>query len=368
MEYRPSLDAFKYAFAPTEIKDRWNDLESYVYVLSKRVTLDEMDPNAEPVQIFKVGTSTLSGNIQRLISARTYLLSFKLWRVYLFEKFQLPGQRKGADSATYAYKAEQQLHDAIEAKFAPEKARVNFPGSIEGFESKSEWFIVPPGKEQSFLKFLDTTVFKEVGTPPVYGSAFTATKRTRINIKPNARGVGFTRISTATPDKKKTFRKSESVLARSDRAHRAAAVMALRARERKKKDAAARTRLRRTKPFWSKVFLGKTFRDPELGDGELVFSELRQLRSLADFAAAAQLVVLYEKAGRRTRASSNESEGYLTINEALDVLGPDVVEKHAASHAWYRRLNGYDETINYAAEVAGGGAWRPDDAWLAVIF
>ena len=99
-----------------------------------------------------------------------------------------------------------------------------------------------------------------------------------------------------------------------------------------------------------------------------MFSELRQLRSLADFAAAAQLVVLYEKAGRRTRASSNESEGYLTVNEALDVLGPDVVEKHAASHAWYRRLNGYDETINYAAEVAGGGAWSPDDAWLAVIF
>ena len=60
------------------IKDRWNDLESYVTVLSKRVTLDEMDHDAEPVQIFKVGTSTLSGNIQRLISARTYLLSFKL--------------------------------------------------------------------------------------------------------------------------------------------------------------------------------------------------------------------------------------------------------------------------------------------------
>ena len=89
MEYRPSLDAFKYAFAPTEIKDRWNDLESYVYVLSKRVTLDEMDPDAEPVQIFKVGTSTLSGNIQRLISARTYLLSFKLWRVYIFSSYSL---------------------------------------------------------------------------------------------------------------------------------------------------------------------------------------------------------------------------------------------------------------------------------------
>jgi len=74
-------------------------------------------------------------------------------------------------------------------------------------------------------------------------------------------------------------------------------------------------------------------------------------------------VVLYEKAGRRTRASSNESEGYLTINEALDALGPNAVQKHADSHAWYRRLNGFDEEIDYTAEaakVAGKGvAWSP---------
>ena len=58
------------------------------------------------------------------------------------------------------------------------------------------------------------------------------------------------------------------MLARSD-----AAVMALRKGEKEKK------KLRETKPSWSKVFIGKTFRDPELGDGELVLSELRQWRT-----------------------------------------------------------------------------------------
>ena len=36
MEYKPFLDAFKYSLAPTELQDRWNELDSYVYVISKR--------------------------------------------------------------------------------------------------------------------------------------------------------------------------------------------------------------------------------------------------------------------------------------------------------------------------------------------
>ena len=39
MEYRPFLDAFKYSLAPTELQDRWNELDSYVYVISKTVFL-----------------------------------------------------------------------------------------------------------------------------------------------------------------------------------------------------------------------------------------------------------------------------------------------------------------------------------------
>ena len=36
MEYRPYLDAFKYSLAPTELQDRWNELDSYVYVIPNR--------------------------------------------------------------------------------------------------------------------------------------------------------------------------------------------------------------------------------------------------------------------------------------------------------------------------------------------
>ena len=60
MEYKPFLDAFKYSLAPTELQERWNELDSYVYVISKTVFLDEIK-NQQPTQIFKIGTSTLSG-------------------------------------------------------------------------------------------------------------------------------------------------------------------------------------------------------------------------------------------------------------------------------------------------------------------
>ena len=74
MEYKPFLDAFKYSLvAPTELQDRWNELDSCVYVISKTVFLDEMK-NQQPTQIFKIGTSTLSGQIQ--MNARSFLIQF----------------------------------------------------------------------------------------------------------------------------------------------------------------------------------------------------------------------------------------------------------------------------------------------------
>ena len=195
MEYIPSRDEFKHALHPTELKDRWNEIESYVYVISKRTRLHEMEPNDPPVNIFKIGVSTLRGKIQRMMDMRTFLISFKVHRLYLYERFQLAGDKKRReDSATYAYKAEQQLHNAVEHHFKPEKVRVSFPGSIAGQESFSEWFIVED--EDEFLQFLDKTVYLDVGVPPMYGSAFTATTRRKIPLRPNARGVGFSRIDT----------------------------------------------------------------------------------------------------------------------------------------------------------------------------
>ena len=62
---------------------------------------------------------------------------------------------------------------------------------------------------------------------------------------------GLERVGTTEPKKKKVFRRSESALAWSDRAYRAAAVMALRAQKQKKKDKEDRAELKKTKPNWS---------------------------------------------------------------------------------------------------------------------
>ena len=182
MQYEPSRDAFKYALNPTELKDDWNKIESYVYVISKKLFLDERRGEDDAQEMFKIGISTVRGKSQRLMDARTYLIQFFVHRIYLFERFQLPGEKKSIDSATYAFKAERHLHKAVEQKYKPRKVRVNFPGSTPGFESNSEWFIIPPDKRADFLRFLDQTVYKDVGVPPMYGSKFTASERCGINL------------------------------------------------------------------------------------------------------------------------------------------------------------------------------------------
>ena len=63
MEYKPFLDAFKYSLAPTELQDRWNELDSYVYVISKTVFLDE-NKNQQPTQIFKKALRRLEGRFR----------------------------------------------------------------------------------------------------------------------------------------------------------------------------------------------------------------------------------------------------------------------------------------------------------------
>ena len=78
-----------------------------------------------------------------------FIHNFNVRRIFLFERFELPGR----------------MHDAIEAKFAPMTSE-----SMEGFESTSEWFIVPS------IRTVASTAQQ------------TENRRTRINIKPNAPG------------------------------------------------------------------------------------------------------------------------------------------------------------------------------------
>ena len=73
-----------------------------------------------------------------------FIHNFNVRRIFLFERFELPGR----------------MHDAIEAKFAPMTSE-----SLEGFESTSECIIVP-----------------SVWTVGIYGSEASTSSRTLLQL------------------------------------------------------------------------------------------------------------------------------------------------------------------------------------------
>ena len=72
MEYRPFLDAFKYSLAPTELQDRWNELNSYVYVISNRW---DQKPATDNVRHL---------DPQWADSDERTIVSYSIYRIYLF--------------------------------------------------------------------------------------------------------------------------------------------------------------------------------------------------------------------------------------------------------------------------------------------
>ena len=72
MQYKPFLDAFKYSLAPTELQDRWNELDSYVYVISSRwdqKPATDKDRHLDP---------------QWADSDERTIVSYSIYRIYLF--------------------------------------------------------------------------------------------------------------------------------------------------------------------------------------------------------------------------------------------------------------------------------------------
>ena len=79
----------------------------------------------EPAAMVEENFLTFSKIFQRPCSKppTDFIHNFNVRRIFLFERFEMPGR----------------MHDAIEAKLVlPKKSE-----SMEGFESTSEWFIVP---------------------------------------------------------------------------------------------------------------------------------------------------------------------------------------------------------------------------------
>ena len=245
-------DHFKYSLNPPELAKEWGNIDSYIYVIEKEFKVDEMS-DAPPLHLVKIGMSRHSRGPARLLDARTYLISFLVHRIYLFEQYDFDG-RKHAGGDTYARLAEQALHAFVEEHYAPTKMRVEFPGST--FEdSVSEWFVVEPSKRKQFLEFLDKKAYYDVLVPPLHGTAFTKTSSKKIKMHPQSRGVGF-KFVDGTIAKTSTFRKSvDDKYARTKRARLAADRMALKGREKKKMKADARAKHKKTKGFWEDVFV-----------------------------------------------------------------------------------------------------------------
>merc|ERR1711990_232920 len=83
---------------------------------------------------------------QRLLSFRTSLISFKVHRVYLFEKSDFDEGKQEAFGLN-AYNAEQLLHGMVDDKFKPKQVRIKFSNG-----QNTEWWNI---KDNQMAKFLD---------------------------------------------------------------------------------------------------------------------------------------------------------------------------------------------------------------------
>ena len=148
----------------------------------------------------------------RLLEARTMLLSFKVYRLYLYVEKDF---MKGTITDAYANDAEVSLQSWVLDHFKFPIARMEFPGSVPGRPSFSEWFDIPKPKVDDFLRGIDNYLYNKVVPPPMWGTRFTATTATKITIpRQVAPGVGVYYLGE-DPKKKETFRKSKSKYARS---------------------------------------------------------------------------------------------------------------------------------------------------------
>jgi hypothetical protein len=238
---------------------------------------------------------------------------------------------------------------------------MEFPGSVPGRPSLSEWFDVPKNKVDEFLKGIDQYLYNQVVPAPMWGTKFTATTATKINMpRQVAAGVGVYYLGP-NPKKRETFRKSSSKYARSLASEKALVLAKKRDAERKKQLAADKKDAQGSVAFWKGVFVGKTFKDEDLGPHQYKFVDvLKNVRDVFqdDYNDKArkipsQMAVVYEPVppSRRTRTWNQEridaESGTLSIHESLIAL--KLQNKYKKQFDYYVRLNGYSSTIDYAA-------------------
>ena len=150
----------------------------------------------------------------------------------------------------------------------------------------------------------------------MWGTKFTATSATKITApRQVAPGVGVYYLGK-DPKKRGTFRKSKSKHARSLASEKALVLSKKRDAERKKQLAADKKDAKGSVSFWEGVFVGKTFKDRDLGPHTYKFVDvLDDVRTVFqdDYKDKArkiptQMAVVYEPVppSRRTRTWNQE--------------------------------------------------------------
>ena len=256
---------FARAMKPSDIRaetKNWTKLESYVYVISKRMSVKADDGDA--INLVKVGMSNLTTKEKtgkgyaRLLSFRTSLLSFLVHRIYLFDDSDIdPSQDPDQPFGLNAYLAEQLLHFQIDDKF-PQAKRIKFANGLP-----SEWFHVPDKHMPAFTKFLDTKVQLDSPIAPAYGTAFSRDSFKRIQFPQRKQGVGV-EIVGGRAQRRKVYRITQNRYARNARVRNTQIEIEYKKNEAKELNAKERKALAKSVEFWEKVLVGKTFTDKKM--------------------------------------------------------------------------------------------------------
>ena len=348
-------ETFARALKPNSIKTEtknWNTLEGYVYIISKR--MPETDGDA-PLNCVKIGMSNITTRgrfekgFQRLLSFRTSLISFKVHRVYLFEKSDFDEGKQEAFGLN-AYNAEQLLHGMVDDKFKPKQVRIKFSNG-----QNTEWWNIKDNQMTKFLDFCDKKVQLDTAIPPIFGTAFSKTSTKKINFSQREKIVGIQVDEEGVPEKKKKYRKTNNQFARNLRVRRTGAAIVAQKKQEKEMKQKSKRELEKTVPFWTDVLVGKKFVDKKthpddkgLWRGKKVivdiFKEARQ-----------QILVSFEPdIAKRTKDKAKDDDldnasGYLTINETL-LYFPDLQKKYQDSYEYYAKKNKFEDEVDYTEE------------------
>ena len=322
--YSASSEQIMNAIQPIEIKDLWNKIHSYIYVISKFMPIKDSE---KPQTLYKVGISRTRRDGNRLGGdAKTFLINFKVHRIYLYEYYQLEKGKKDTDY-TYAEFVEGKLRQELAKKFT----RVMFDN-----QNPSEYFSIGKKKESDFLKSIDDLVYKDISPRPMYSTKFLKDGGSPLimkGLKPII--VGIKNIDGKFIEKDSS-RKTESILGSNTRMKAADKRRADELAKTKEKDREERATLAKTKDFWINLFVNREFKDPDISKKVLVFKDVVSSKAFNQF------VVLFEAKYNPKKLSQFEidqldSSGFLTVNDALDVL--NLKSQYKESYDYYTRKN-----------------------------